>query len=121
MKKISLRGISEILSERELKNVVGGVGFDTLAESPERELAPGEGGGGSAGGGTCAAYLPSPPTTFPGIYTGNYNGGYSNGSYEQNPQYAIHRGLSKAVAQAMVQGIAGAKWCCDNCSSASWY
>jgi hypothetical protein len=78
MKKINLRGISEILSERELKNVVGGVGFDTLAESPERELAPGEGGGSgcSLGGGSginvCSGTCPKKFVWDNATMTGSY-------------------------------------------------
>ncbi|WP_312899985.1 hypothetical protein [Chryseobacterium taichungense] len=30
-------------------------------------------------------------------------------------------GVSAQTAQQMTQGIAGAHWCCDSCSSASWY
>jgi bacteriocin-like protein len=33
MKKISLKGISEVLSEKELKNVLGGSGSNTTCSS----------------------------------------------------------------------------------------
>ncbi|MDR2057870.1 MAG: bacteriocin [Dysgonamonadaceae bacterium] len=56
MKKINLKGISETLSEKELKNVMGGVAVLTLSKK-EADGTGGGGGGngcGSPTGGTCS-------------------------------------------------------------------
>jgi bacteriocin-like protein len=56
MKKISLRGISEILSEKELKNVVGGVEKQTYQNEPEEPETVGEA--------ACKGKLPNSPCTI---------------------------------------------------------
>jgi natural product precursor len=88
-----------LLNDNEMKNVVGG--YDS--------------------GGTCAAYIPASDGYWPS--SGSYNGDiYASGGFEvKKDTYTIFRGISKDVALAIVQGVPGAKWCCDSCSNASWY
>jgi hypothetical protein len=66
------------------------------------------------GGGTCAAYLPSgsnfPTTTFdPGVSAVAINNSYT------------FIGMSSDAAQKLVDGVSGAHWCCDHCSTSPWY
>ncbi len=67
------------------------------------------------GVGTCAAYIPS-----------SYTGGGTSGTYtgtnatSSNGDLTMY-GVSYTDAINMTNGISGAKWCCDSCSSASWY
>jgi hypothetical protein len=67
------------------------------------------------GGGTCGAYLPS------GSSPGNHDFQSQNASLESSDSGMVFRNLSYSDAQAMIAGIAGARWCCDSCGSASWY
>jgi hypothetical protein len=120
MKTINLKGISVPLSERELKNVRGGIVHHTLVPD-DPPMADG------GGGGSCAAYLPiggANPGNIPWFPTGGLSGSYdlgSSSSVQTTTLYTIYRGISKAHALALVSGISGAKWCCDSCASASWY
>ena len=56
--------------------------------------------GGVATGGNCAYYYP-------------------HGSGSGGP--VVTYNVSKADALAYTDGVQGAHWCCDSCSSASWY
>ncbi len=57
-------------------------------------------GGNYGSGGTCAYYLP-----------------HGSGSGGPIATYNV----SKGEACTMINGVSGAHWCCDSCSSASWY
>lgn len=93
---------AQILEETEMKTVFGG--FEVTS-------------------GTCAVYLPYTNGNRPGM--GNFDGQsgtYSSGALivDSEAGYTIHKGISYESAMAMIAGIEGAKWCCDNCDSASW-
>lgn len=102
LRKMELKEFRE-MTDSEMRNVVGG--YDVTR-------------------GTCAAFIPYTNGRNPSL--GNYDQHtttYSAGSLEVNSVagYTIHRGISKESALGMTMGIAGAKWCCDNCAYATWY
>lgn len=67
---------------------------------------------------TLGAYIPS-STNIMGSLHGTVSGSSLYVNHTEN--YSVWQGISKENALAMTQGISGAKWCCDNCASASWY
>jgi hypothetical protein len=83
----------KMLSRAEMKHVLGGY------------VAP-------PSNGTCAAFLPGG--------SGNGTASAANAVGYKNGDIALI-GMSSANAQSIVSGVAGAHWCCDSCSSASWY
>lgn len=58
--------------------------------------------------GTCAVYSPN----------GHYNGTVHAGEILNSGN--VLKSLSKEDALNAIQGVAGARWCCDSCGSASW-
>lgn len=104
MRKLSKLKLKEIyeMSDFEMKNVFGG--YDVSL-------------------GTCSVYIPKTNGNSPSL--GNYDDHYttySSDGFEVDAiaGYTIHRGISYSSAMGMINGIAGAKWCCDNCDQASW-
>lgn len=90
------------MSEAEMKHVVGGY-----------EVALG----------TCGAYIPHGEKEK-GPSLGSFNGHYTTYASEElavNPDFTVHKGISRSSALGMISGVSGAKWCCDNCDKASWY
>ncbi len=77
------------------------------------------------GSGTCGAFIPIAGATsysIPHPSMGNLtSGSFTAGNVSGTTQSTTWKGISKDIALQMTQGLAGAKWCCDNCSSASWY
>lgn len=81
-------------------------------------------GGNHYGSGTCAAFIPEVgENNWPSYGSLPPGSTWEAGSVEVdgNVGYTIFRGISKEFAQQITQGISGAKWCCENCASASWY
>ena len=59
MKKINLRGISEILSEKELKSVMGGSDYvNVFSSCTSRDDCGNECWAGASGKGVCKMYFP---------------------------------------------------------------
>lgn len=109
LKKLHLRSVSESLSDKEMKLVVGGAVYV-----------------GYGSGGTCGAYIPiagAAQYSIPNPSFGNLSSAVSFNaeSVSGTTTSTVWRGVSQSIAQQMTQGISGAKWCCDNCGSASWY
>ena len=104
MKKLSKLKLNEFheMSDYEMKNVIGGY---------------------SVTKGTCSVFIPRTNGNSPSL--GNYDGHYttyqSGGMYVNSEVgYTIHRDISYESAMGMIMGVSGSKWCCDNCSNASW-
>lgn len=97
MKKLKLNfqhfGDTEVLTREQLKKITGGNGSGGCN-------AGNSNGGHSNSSGTCAYYLP-------------------NGSYSGGPIATYN--VSLAEACTMINGVSGARYCCDSCGSASWY
>ena len=72
-------------------------GVEVLTRSQLKQILGGDG----SSGGTCAYYYP-------------------NGSASGGPVVTYNVSSQDAQDYANAWG-AGAHWCCDNCSSASWY
>lgn len=68
------------------------------------------------GGGTCGAYLPNGQGNSVPVFEQPNGGATIN---QGGPD--VFRGITQAEALALTQGITGARWCCSNCSTASWY
>lgn len=100
LQKIYLKD-GDILSMREMKLVVGGSGAHYEV-------------------GTCGAYVPNSANNGYGSLAGS-GASFHAESLEVNLEANIYRGVSKDFALAITQGVSGGKWCCDNCSEASWY
>jgi hypothetical protein len=83
-----------------LKNILSLDGVTVLNKNQQKAVN----GGLANGSGTCAAFV---PCSLPGEHDDSCGGG----SYVYN--------VSKSEAQAHVAN--GGYWCCDSCSSASWY
>jgi natural product precursor len=63
--------------------------------------------------GTCSVYIPKQTAN---LYVDNAGAIQYNSN---TGEIKIH-GVSKESALTMIAGQAGARWCCDSCSSASW-
>lgn len=107
MKKLKLnlsaQRVGEILSREELKGIAGGVGSGT-----------------AYGKGTCGAYVPKSANNGSGALAGS-GSTFKADEFQVTEVANIYRGVSKEFAADITRGVTGAKWCCDNCGSASWY
>ena len=93
--KLSFRDLdnTEVLTREQLKKIVGGSGSSGCNNNNSN-------GSHSNSGGTCAYYLP--------------HGSASGGSI-------VNYNVSLGEACTMINGVSGARYCCDGCGSASWY
>ncbi|MEM6814919.1 MAG: hypothetical protein AAF600_11050 [Bacteroidota bacterium] len=90
-----------------LNNILNIDGVELLSRDQQKTIK------GSLG--TCGAYLPSGSQPAQDMII-------SGESFSHNADGSeVWRGISKDEAMALIEGNSGARWCCDSCSSASWY
>lgn len=105
---------------RELKKIR----MQDVIAMQDREMKMVRGGSGTTG--ICGAFIPasSESPSISGAF-GNHPPGEITAekdlSFSANLGGYVWRGVNKDTALAMTNGLPGARWCCDSCSSASWY
>lgn len=65
-------------------------------------------------GGTCGAYVPSGGGNSTKFESGN------GGATITESGMTVFM-ISKSEALSLTKGVSGAKWCCESCSTATWY
>jgi|GEM_PF-1073964 len=98
LRKISLKNVSEILSDQQMKLLKG------------------------SASGTCAVYVAMNNLTPNGIWHAPEGAGPINQIVDENGQtWLVVTGVSYADAYGTFSNYSGKNWCCDSCAQATWY